>query len=371
LAEKDVTQMRNGLFRAIALAGGAVVVLACSTPTLAVNQASRGRANTSAPRELVYVASADSGPVTAYASGSRGTVGPALTVADPNNPNTVWDPWGVAFDTSGHLYVQSFLSDATTFVFPPIANGTTTPSRIFRAQGPDNQAIAVDAKGFAYIAGGETFEAIDVVRPGARGRPADLYSVPVARTIPLDEGFNPWADILTVNTKNQVLAAVARPQGNAIEIFDGGSRGSQRPVRVISGSRTDLGSCPAAPSRCDEVSITFSPLTGLIYAAVSDGRRTHIGVFAGNASGNARPIRTIEGPATRLDRKAITGIAVSRRSGVIYVMAKTGSEFGAGRVIAYGRRAHGDSAPLRTFTDRISHFANALGLAILTVARRR
>lgn len=58
----------------------------------------------------------------------------------------------------------------------------------------------MDSKGFEYVAGGETFEAIDVVRPGARGRPGDLYGVPVARAIPLDENFNPWAGIVTVNT---------------------------------------------------------------------------------------------------------------------------------------------------------------------------
>ena len=335
--------MRNGHVLAIALAGGMIVVLAGSASTVAVSPA-REASTARAARELVYVASADSGPVTAYASSSRGTVGSVLTVDNPNNPNTVWDPWGVAFDVSGHLYVQSFLSDATTFVFPAGAHGKTAPSRIMRAQGPDNQAIAVDAKGFQYIAGGEASEAIDVVRPGARGRPGDLYNVAVARAIPLDENFNPWPDVVTVNTKNQVLAAVARLRGNAIEIFRGGSRGGRRPVRVISGSRTDLGSCPAAPSRCDEVSITFSPLTGLIYAAVSEGRRTHISVFVGSASGNARPVRTIQGPATRLDRKVITGIAVSRSNGVIYVMAKSGFEFGLGRIVAgRGRKKAGPS----------------------------
>lgn len=363
--------MRNWLIRPVALAGGIVVLLAGCAPMVSANPAS-GTGRVPASRELVYVANADSGPVTAYAAGSRGAVRPALTVANPNNPNTVWDPWGVAFDASGYLYVQTFLSDATTFVFPPKARGTTAPARIFRAHGPDNQAIAVDAKGFEYVAGGETFEAINVVRPGARGRPGDLYSVPVARTIPLDESFNPWADIVAVNTKSQVLAAVARPRGNAIEIFSGGSKGGQRPVRVISGSRTGLGSCPAAPSRCDEVSVTFSALTGLIYAAVSAGpHRTHISAFAGNASGNARPVRTIEGRATGLISKVITGIAVSARDGVIYVMVKAGSELGAGRVAAYGRLARGNAAPLRTFTDRKSHFADALGLAILAVGRRR
>src|SRR5262245_8581421 len=44
------------------------------------------------PAALIYVANADSGPVTAYAPGSSGAVAPVRTVSNPQNPNTVWDP---------------------------------------------------------------------------------------------------------------------------------------------------------------------------------------------------------------------------------------------------------------------------------------
>src|SRR5262252_5367834 len=70
-----------------------------------------------ADQELVFVANA-SGPVTAYSTLSGGPVSPVLTLSDPNLPDTYWDPWGVAFDTQGNLYVQGFLSDATSFVYP-------------------------------------------------------------------------------------------------------------------------------------------------------------------------------------------------------------------------------------------------------------
>lgn len=53
------------------------------------------------PPELVYVANAGSGPVTAYATSSRGSVSAALTVANPNNPNTAWDPRGVVAHLPG------------------------------------------------------------------------------------------------------------------------------------------------------------------------------------------------------------------------------------------------------------------------------
>jgi hypothetical protein len=311
--------------------------------------------------ELVFVANADSGPVTAYSAQSSGTVTATRTVSNPNDPNTVWDPWGVTFDAAKQLYVQTFLSDATTFVFAAGAGPATPPSRIFKADGPDNRAVAVDGNGFEYVAGGEGGAEIAVEPPGASGQPGNLYQVPPVRTIALDEGFNPWPGMLTVDPSNEILAAVVRPQGNAIEIFSGGASGGATPVRVISGPNTGLGACTA--TRCDQLAITFSPFTGRIYAAVSAGTQTRISVFAGNASGNAAPIRTILGAATGLSGRVITGITGSQVDGTIYAMVKT-SQFGTGQINAYGRLATGNAAPLRTFTDATSGFADAAAIAI-------
>jgi hypothetical protein len=340
---------------AAAACGGLVLTGVIAGPAPALSQ----HAGSAAPAELVYVASAGSGPVTAYAASGSGNVTPARTVDNPNTAGTLWDPWGVTFDATGQLYVQSFLSNATTFVFPPGAHGGTPPSRIFEVQAPDNSSIAVDAQGFEYILGGESGSSLAVAPPGASGMPGNQYFVPPVRTILLDGSFNPWPGLLSVDSKNEVLAAVGRFQRNAIEVFAGGASGGASPVRVISGPHTGLDSCG---SPC-KVSITFSPFTGRIYAAVSTGATTHISVFAGNASGDARPVRTIEGPATGLAGMAITGIAESQLNGTIYAMVKT-SQFGTGRIYAYGRLADGNVAPLRSFTDPGSGFANAAGIAI-------
>ena len=77
-----------------------------------------------AARELLFVANVDGSPVTAYPTLSSGPVSPAVSISNPNLPNTYWAPWGVAFDTQRNLYVQTFLSDATTFVFPPDDDGS-------------------------------------------------------------------------------------------------------------------------------------------------------------------------------------------------------------------------------------------------------
>ena len=48
-------------------------------------------------------------------------------------------------------------------------------------------------------------------------------------------------------------------------------------------------------------------------------------------------------------------------------MVKT-SQFGEGKISAYGRTATGDAAPMWSFTDRKSGFVDAAGIAIRLVA---
>ena len=357
------------LAAAVTLAGGLLLAAASVAPAPALSQAvrtARAGAARAAPRELIYVANADSGPVTAYPAGSQGAVAPVRTVLAPNDPNAFWDPWGVTFDASGHLYVQTFLSDATAFVFAPGAHGTTAPERDFMGVSPDNRSIAVDANGYEYVAGSEQPTMVAVEPPGAHGSPNDLYYVPPVRTIQLDEQWNPWPSDLAVDSQNELLAAVARPQpqGNGIEVYAGGAHGSGKPLRTISGPATGLGSCGTV-SACDQLVIAYTPFAGQIYAAVTDGTHTHISVFAGNATGNVKPLRTIEGPATGLEGTSITGITSSRCDGTIYAMVHTSpTGFGPGRIDAYGLAARGNARPLRVFTDRRSGFRNAQGLTI-------
>jgi hypothetical protein len=362
---------RHQLAAAVTLVGGLLLAVASAVPAPGLSpaaRAARAGGTVAVPRELIYVANADSGPVTAYPAGSRGAVAPVRTVLAPNDPNAFWDPWGVTFDSSGHLYVQTFLSDATTFVFRPGAHGTTPPARDFTGIGPDNRSIAVDAHGYEYVAGSDQPTMVVVEPPGARGSPGGLYYVPPVRTIQLDEGWNPWPSDLAVDSHNELLAAVARPQGNGIEVYAGGAHGSGTPVRVISGPATGLGSCGSVPV-CDQLVIAFSPFTGEIYAAVTDGAHTRISVFAGNATGNVKPLRTIEGLATGLAGTSITGITSSQCDGTIYATVHTSSSgFGPGRINGYAQSARGNAHPLRVFTDRHSSFMDAQGLTITKCA---
>jgi hypothetical protein len=323
--------------------------------------ASSGAAMAAQPfsgRELLYVAKANS-PVAAYDPRSNGYAVPVLEIPDPQLQNTVWDPWGVTFDSLGYLYVQSFASEATTFVYPPGANKNSKPARVFMGNGPDTRGVAVDPAGFEYILSSQQ-SFIFVLVPKAHGQPGNSYFVPPIRYFATDEAlWFPWPDVLTTDAKDEVIAAIVRTGANAIEVFEGGLSGSSNPIRRIAGSNTGLGKCGQT---CDNMSITYAPYDGNLYVAVSEGPYSHISVFADNANGNVPALRNIQGPKTGLSGQSITGIAVSARNGQIYAMVKQ-NQFGAGWVFVYPAGANGNVAPLRAFKDPDS-FVDAQGIAI-------
>ncbi|MGA2210130.1 MAG: hypothetical protein ABSH30_10885 [Acidimicrobiales bacterium] len=311
-------------------------------------------------RELVYVANADGGPVTAYVSTSSGSVTPVETIADPQLPDIVWDPWGVAVGPSSQVFVQGFISDATTLVFGP---GGATERRSFEVTSPDSESLGVDAAGYEYVMGGEGSPVVFVAAPGAAGVPDRLYHVKSLREIPTGQtGYDPWSDTLAIGSHNQVIVSALEPSGNRIEVFEGGPSGSNTAVRTISGPNTGLGAC--TDTSCDHVSVAYSTSTHCLDAAVSGPSGTRIEVFGPGATGNARPRRLIAGGATRLAGKVITGIAVSAMSADIFVLAKGAQFQSPGAVEVFSGSENGDVAPIYRFTDVASRFADAEGIAV-------
>jgi hypothetical protein len=325
---------------------------------------SKAAASCADSNALVYVASADSGPVAAYAATATGAVSPSLVVQNPNVTGTVWDPWGVAFDTQGDLYVQSFLSNATSFVFAPNASGAASPIRLFRGGGPDTRAIIVDSTGFETIATSQQASELLMLPPGAAGIPSNSYAVTPIQTIQTDETpFHPWPSLLAVDSANEIAVAVVRSSGNAIEVFLRGGLGdaaAPTPLRVVTGPDTGLGSCGTS---CDELAIAFSPAAAGFFVGVSSTSGTHINLFAQGAAGDAIPLRTIAGPTTGLTGNVITGLAVSPCTGDIFAMVKSG-QFANGQILVFDAAAQGDSAPKRTFVDAANAFADAQGIAV-------
>jgi hypothetical protein len=290
-------------------------------------------------------------------------VAPVRSLLDPHVPDTYWGAWGITFDGARNAYVQTFYSEALTFVYPP---GSSTPCRIFRVASPDSQAIAVDSSGYEYVLTGQSEISIAVAGPAASGTP-DLYSVPMLRQIPVSAApFRPWPGTLAMGPSRQLVTPVLGSDGNAIHFFAGGpgsaTPGASTPVRVISGPHTGLGSCS---DPCDQIAVTYSPYTGRLYVAVSQGQSTHINVYDGNASGDATPVRVISGPATGLAGQVVTGIADSQVDGSIYVLAKPSAfEASSGTVLVFDRMASGNVAPRRSFTDASTGLRDGMGIAL-------
>jgi hypothetical protein len=309
--------------------------------------------------QLLYVANADSGPVTAYSPGASGAVSPVRLVKDPNTQETFWDPWGVAFDSGRGLYVQSFLSNATTFVFGP---GATHPTRIFSSIGPDIASVAIDPSGYEYLIGGEGPPVIAVDPPRASGNPENSYHVAPLRTIHTDASdYNTWPSVLATDQSGEILASMSRSAGNAIEVYRGGPSGSSTPLRTISGSNTGLGTCTGF-STCTHLSMTVAGNS--IYALVSSAAGVHLSIFPLEGSGDVTPLRTIQGPHTGFVGRVGTGISVSRVNGLIYVLVKKAQFTGPGEIEVFARSANGNEAPIRTFTDADSHLADAESIAL-------
>ena len=308
----------------------------------------------------LYVAERGASTVAAFDAHATGEVRPLLTLHGPHTQLS--DVWGVAFDATGALYTQNFIGNGYLNAFAPGAAGDARPLRTSRV-GPDARTVAVDAQGYVYVATSQSTQQIRVYSPGSQGDPARDFNVVPVRNIelpnPYSLGFTP--SNLSVDSSGHLLVAAQSVQGNAVLVYQGGASGAAQPIRILTGSSTRLGATQSAYG--SPFTLTFSPLTGRLYTAVSDGASTHINVFQGDASGNVAPLRTIAGPATGLAGLVVTGLADDPCQGSIYALSAD-SVFGkSGQVLVFGRLAQGNVAPLRRFTEINTHLADSLGMA--------
>jgi hypothetical protein len=170
---------------------------------------------------------------------------------------------------------------------------------------------------------------------------------------------------LAVDPKGNLVVAAVSPQGNAVEVFKGGASGSNTPIRTLSGTATDLGTCTGF-DMCDHLAVATSPSTGDLYVAVTVSSGARIEEFAPSFNGDVAPARTIMGTQTGLVGEVVTGLAVSPKSRDIYAMVKSSQFSGRGSVEVFSPHANGNVAPRRTFTDTTNGFADAQGIAVVS-----
>jgi 6-phosphogluconolactonase (cycloisomerase 2 family) len=124
----------------------------------------------------------------------------------------------------------------------------------------------------------------------------------------------------------------APPQAPSITVFARTASGNAAPLRTIQGPSTGL-SLPR-PISVDTVNNEL---------AVANGDANSITVYSRTASGNVAPLRTISGPTTGLSNP--TGVFIDAVNNEIVV-----ANWANHSITVYPRTQNGDGAPLRTIT---------------------
>jgi 6-phosphogluconolactonase (cycloisomerase 2 family) len=117
----------------------------------------------------------------------------------------------------------------------------------------------------------------------------------------------------------------------AIQVYSLDANGDAKPLRVITGDKTQL-NWPAA--------MKFNPDNGDLYVANDIGASVLVFANASAANGNVAPARVIKGPSTKLRNP--TGVAIDRKNQEVWV-----SNLGNSSATVYPLMADGDVAPLR------------------------
>ena len=141
--------------------------------------------------------------------------------------------------------------------------------------------------------------------------------------------------LLFVNTwghhSNFRIAGTGKYLPPSIKVYSLDATGDAKPLRVISGGKTQL-NWPAA--------MKFNPDNGDLYVANDIGASVLVFANASSAQGDVAPVRVIKGPSTRLRNP--TGIAIDRKNQEVWV-----SNLGNSSATVYPLMADGDVLPLR------------------------
>jgi DNA-binding beta-propeller fold protein YncE len=168
---------------------------------------------------------------------------------------------------------------------------------------------------------------------------------------------------------------------NAIVVYNKSAKGTEAPLRVVQGDETGLADPHgmALDTKRNLLYVTNHGSTHQVRARESTGARRRGGslgfpldrddavpgsgrigppsitVYAKDARGNARPLRTIQGPKTRMNWP--TGISIDEDRNEIYI-----ANDGGNSVLVFDASAQGDIEPIRSVEGPASLISNPTGI---------
>ena len=307
--------------------------------------------------EVLAGSFATNGTVRTFADGADGDVAPIATLGGPMSQiNT---PSSLAFDPAAlEIFVGDF-SGARVRVFGVRGNGDRPALRSFTSGslGQPRQLVVDTAHDEVIVIALLSF--VNTFPRNANGSVAQVRSISweglsgsqTRLTNPSGLALLPATDELAVGDFEQTGPGVSDGE---ILFFPRTQNGGAAPVRDIKGPATLLASYIG--------DLSFDASRGELYAlAITQTMSSNdwrIVVFDAAASGNAMPLRVIEGPATQLtDAQGIGYDPVTERLWV------TAGQFGAdGRLLAFPRLANGNVAPTAVVTGAATGLVTASGV---------
>lgn len=237
---------------------------------------------------------------------------------------------------TGDVYSVNNDTIDTLVVFPRDAQGNVAPKRALHTW-HGTYGIAVDEPAQELFLTVEHINAVVVYRKTAEGEEKPI------RTLQGDQTELEDPHGIAVDTKNQWVFVTnhghvkdskppraGRFEPPSITVYPLKASGDASPLRILEGPKTQL-NWPA--------NLFVDPERGELYVANDSG--DSILVFRTSDQGDMAPIRVVKGPKTGI--KNPTGVFVDLKNDELWV-----SNMGNHRATVYPRTANGDVAPLRT-----------------------
>ncbi len=287
-----------------------------------------------------------------FPSDSNGSVSPSSTVKGPTGITFE----GLAVDATGNLYVGGVLpgttpasqGELTILVYAAGSNGMANPTRTITGNSTGLEGftqntisgLAVDSSGNLYVSsyllkGGLINPGISVFAPTASGDVAPTNVITMTGNATLAPG-----QIALDSARNIYVAAVALSGPGSILIFASNSTGTVPPTSTLAGSDTMI-------NQLVGVAVDSA---GNVYVANgnSGGAMPSILEFSAGSTGNVAPMRTISGSATML---SAPGNLTVDSAGNIYVLNEN-------NILKFSPAATGNVAPTATMTSTFFENSN-------------
>jgi hypothetical protein len=218
-----------------------------------------------------------------FPKGSSGNVAPKV-LAGSNVP--VQNTEGLAVDASGNLYVSDYTAKAI-YVFAAGASGNTAPIRTIAGAATglvQPFGMSFDSHGHLYVAQGHDSTApIVEFAANANGNAAPIATIGGSHTKLLGI-FN-----VALDKHDRIIV----PTAGSIEIFAAGAHGNVSPVATIKGDNSTIADVTSVGTDSN------GSIYGTNAIDISQ-RKFSLIVFDSNANGNVAPARIISGSHTHI-----------------------------------------------------------------------